>query len=70
MITETQVVLRTQTPDVEGNWLYQDNPEKTVRIFRKVVNLGINSSLWAECTDEEKTAWEEFNKVEEPVMNP
>ena len=41
------------------------------RNFVKSVYLGNNAEPWDECTDTDKTAWEEALKVaEEPVKNP
>ena len=45
--------------------------EVEVRNFVKSVYLGNNAEPWSECTDEEKTAWEDVHKVvDEPVKNP
>ena len=57
-VTNEEGVMETISEEVE------------VRNFVKSVYLGNNAEPWAECTNEEKLAWEEFNKVEEPVMNP
>ena len=55
------MALRIQKPSVESNWLYQDRGEND-RYFTKLVYLGHNAEEWPECTDEEKTAWEEEHK--------
>lgn len=57
-ITNEEGVVETITEEVE------------VRNFVKSVYLGANAEPWAECTDGEKTAWEELNKAEEPAINP
>ena len=54
-ITNEEGVVETITKEVE------------VRNFVKSVYLGNNAEPWHECTDEEKTAWEEEHKVEEPT---
>lgn len=53
-VTNEEGVVETITEEVE------------VRNFVKSVYLGNNAEPWAECTNEEKLAWEELNKVEEP----
>lgn len=45
-----------QYPDVEGNWLYND--EQDYRQFTDCVMLGKDAPLWSECTNEEKEQWE------------
>lgn len=57
---------RKQTPINPDNWLYQDQEENT-RVFSKFIFLGVNASEWLECTNEEKLAWEEAHKPEEPI---
>jgi hypothetical protein len=59
------MALRTQTPTAPNEWLYQDRGED--RYFTTFVHLGKEEPKWAECTNEEKVAWEELNKVEEPL---
>lgn len=54
--------MKTQTAQ-EGNWLYQDQSEY-YRYFTKEVYLPDNAELWAECTNEEKEAWDEEHKPE------
>ena len=39
--------------------------EVEVRTFHPSVYLGKEDNPWKECTNEEKVAWEELNKVEE-----
>ena len=48
---------RVQTPTPPNEWCYQDQGEN-FRYFTKKVILGANAEPWAECTDEEKTAYE------------
>lgn len=55
--------LRTQVPDVEGNWLYIDFSEND-RQFYKSIDLGKTQEPFPECTDEEKKQWEEEHKPE------
>lgn len=57
------MAMRKQIPSNPNNWLYRDLGED--RAFSKVVYLGINDTEWDECTDEEKTKWEEEHKPEE-----
>lgn len=57
-ITNKEGVVETITEDVE------------VRNFVKSVYLGKNDIPWSECTSEDKLAWEELNKSEEPDINP
>lgn len=56
-VTNEDGVVETITEEVE------------VRNFVKSVYLGTNAEPWAECTDEEKTAWEATRKEtqEEPI---
>jgi len=56
---------RVQTPTPPNEWCYQDQGEN-FRYFTKKVILGANAEPWAECTTEEKLAWEEAHKPEEP----
>lgn len=39
--------------------------EIEVRNFAKSVYLGVTAEPWAECTNDEKLAWEEAHKMEE-----
>lgn len=60
------MALRTQTPTAPNEWLYQDRGED--RYFTTFVHLGKEEPKWAECTEEEKLAWEEAHKPEpEPL---
>lgn len=54
--------MKTQTAQ-DGNWLYQDQGEN-YRYFTKEIYLPDDAELWAECTNEEKEAWEEEHKPE------
>ena len=58
MIQEITLTKRVQTPTPPNEWCYQDQGEN-FRYFTKKVILGANAEPWAECTDEEKTAYEE-----------
>ena len=51
------------------DWLYHDEPDGN-RIFKKEVYLGKNAEPWPECTDEEKTKWEEEHKEQDPEPEP
>ena len=53
-----------QIVSAENNWLYIDMDNN--RLFAKKVRLPANAPIWAECTEEEKLAWEEAHKPEEP----
>ena len=57
MIQEITLTKRVQTPTPPNEWCYQDQGEN-FRYFTKKVILGANAEPWAECTDEEKTAYE------------
>lgn len=58
-----------QLPIPPNEWLYED--KEGYRSFYKAITMPIGSKLLNECTDEEKTAWEEAHKaVDEPVINP
>ena len=59
------MALRIQRPSQQGNWLFQEQDDKK-RIFRDLVYLGITATEWAECTNEEKEAWEEEHKPIDP----
>ena len=55
----------------DGKWLYQEDGAS--RMFWKSITLANvdNAKYFNECTDEEKTAWEDAHKVgDEPVKNP
>lgn len=57
--TNEEGVVETITEEVE------------VRNFVKSVYLGNNAEPWSECTDAEKTEWEDAHKVgDEPIKNP
>lgn len=60
------MALRIQTPTPPNEWCYQDQGED-FRYFTQRVFLGKNELPWAECTEEEKVAWEEEHKQEEPL---
>jgi hypothetical protein len=60
------MALRIQTPTSPNEWCYQDQGEN-FRYFTQRVFLGKNEQQWAECTNEEKQAWEEAHKPEEPI---
>ena len=53
-VTSEEGIVETITEEVE------------VRNFVKSVYLGNNAEPWSECTNEEKLAWEEAHKPEEP----
>ena len=53
-VTNEEGVVETITEEVE------------VRNFVKSVYLGNNAEPWSECTEAEKTAWEEAHNQEEP----
>lgn len=57
------MAIRRQTPTNPNKWLYRDLGEN--RAFSKVVYLGVNDTDWDECTDADKTKWEEEHKKEE-----
>ena len=54
-ITNEEGVVETITEEVE------------VRTFHPSVYLGKEDHPWKECTNEEKVAWEEAHKQEEPI---
>lgn len=58
-------IAREQTPSAGYDWLYRDFGEDN-RVFSKLVYLGVNDTPWAECTNEEKEAWEEEHKPVDP----
>lgn len=66
MIQEITLTKRVQTPTPPNEWCYQDQGDN-FRYFTKKVILGANAEPWAECTDEEKTAWEEAHSEVEPT---
>lgn len=55
---------RVETPD-EGLWLHNGAPDWQ-RIFSKLVYLGKDAELWAECTTAEKEQWEAEHPQPEP----
>lgn len=55
-----------QRPITETNWLYEDREEG--RYFTKIVCLPDDAERWAECTNEEKEAWEAEHRPEEPEI--
>ena len=56
MITEK--IIREQTPDVGFDWLYEEQSDGARNFARRVL-LGIHAVEWQQCTDPEKTAYEE-----------
>ena len=55
--------MNKQVVSEPSRWIYKDNGE--YRLFCKQV-YHANSEVWPECSDEEKTAWEQANRPEEP----
>lgn len=49
--------IRKQEPSNPDNWLHDGAPDWQ-RIFSKLVYLGKDAPLWAECTNAEKISWE------------
>jgi len=49
--------LEPQRPTNPENWLH-NRAQDWQRIFSKLVYLGKDAEPWAECTNEEKEAWE------------
>ena len=64
MITEK--IIREQTPDVGFDWLYEEQSDGTRNFARRVL-LGIHAVEWQQCTDEEKTAYEEEQRKKAEV---
>lgn len=52
-----------QRPTPPNEWLYEDE-SKDIRNFWKVMFIPEGGQPLAECTDEEKIAWEEAHKPE------
>ena len=69
MIQEITLTKRVQTPTPPNEWCYQDQGEN-FRYFTKKVILGANAEPWAECTDEEKTAYEAEWAATHPEESP
>ena len=69
MIQEITLTKRVQTPTPPNEWCYQDQGEN-FRYFTKKVILGANAEPWAECTDEEKTAYEAEWAATHPKESP
>lgn len=59
------MALRIQRPTLPNEWLYEDR-ESNDRYFTTFVYLGKEEAEWAECTNQDKLAWEEEHKKEEP----
>ena len=54
-------------PTPPAVWLWRDHAEDIKREFYPSVTIpSQDEPLWHECTDEEKLAWEEAHKPEEP----
>lgn len=49
--------IRPQYPTPPNEWLHDSKPDWT-RYFTNIVYLGKEAEPWAECTTEEKEAWE------------
>ena len=64
MITEK--IIREQTPDVGFDWLYEESTDGTRNFARRVL-LGIHAVEWKQCTDQEKTAYEEEQRKKAEV---
>lgn len=56
----------TQYPTQPNTWLYRDEQDGT-RTFTDYVIRNNDTLSWNECTNEEKLAWEEAHKPEEPI---
>ena len=55
-----------QYPTPPNEWLH-DGAQDHTRIFTDYVIRNVDSEPWNECTNEEKLAWEEAHKPEEPI---
>lgn len=60
--------IRPQKPSNPDNWLHNEAEDYT-RIFSKLVYLGKDAPLWAECTNEEKEQWEQEHPAPEVDNN-
>lgn len=59
-----------QRPTPPNEWLHNGAPDYT-RIFTDYIIRPESAPAWAECTNEEKEAWEEEHKPEqEPEQEP
>ena len=65
MIQEITLTKRVQTPTPPNEWCYQDQGEN-FRYFTKKVILGANAEPWAECTDQDRLAYEEEWAAQHP----
>lgn len=58
-----------QRPTSPNEWLHNGAPDYT-RIFTDYIIRPESAPAWAECTNEEKEAWEEEHKQPEPEPEP
>jgi hypothetical protein len=61
--------LRTQIPDVDGNWLYIDFSDDD-RQFYKSIDLGKTQEPFPECSQAEREQWEEEHKPQPELESP
>lgn len=55
------ILIRKQTPS-EGKWLYRLDENSNIYTISKQVYLGKNDTEWDECSEEQKSAFDEHNK--------
>lgn len=58
----------TQYPTPPNTWLHDSAPDYN-RIFTDYIIRPETVEPWAECTDEEKAAWEKEHPIPEPEEN-
>ena len=58
-------------PEAPNEWLWRDHAEEVKREFYPSVSIPAQDEpLWHECTDEEKTAYEEEWEAQHPEESP
>lgn len=57
--------MKEQLPIPPNEWLFKDD-EDGYRNFYRAITMPTDATLLQECTNDEKLAWEELNKQEEP----
>ena len=62
-----EIIIRKQTP-TDGKYLYRLDENSNIYTISTQVFLGKNDTEWAECTEEQKIAFEAHNaKVQEEM---
>lgn len=62
-----EIIIRKQTPSVEGNWLYRFDENSNRYFISQCVYLGKDDTQWAECNEEQKLEYEKHNEEQDAI---